>query len=97
MVTPWGAVACIRVGFAIAVIVRLVTSRGAIYQRNTDEQPIRRIKNMDNDEKKRRCLAVEQRHTGEHTTPACRVYSRWVPDCADCSFSYLTRQGLGRN
>ena len=46
---------------------------------------------MELHEKEKRCLAAEQRYTGECTQDDCRVYSRWVRDCADCSFNYLDR------
>jgi hypothetical protein len=51
--------------------------------------------NMDLHEKQIRCLAVEHKYIDEDTID-CRVFSRWVRDCADCSFSYITRPSLGR-
>ena len=52
---------------------------------------------MDIEEKKTRCHNVETRNPCGDTPGGCKVYSRWVYDCADCSFSYLTRPQMGIN
>ena len=47
---------------------------------------------MDYAERYERCLAAPRRTSDELEEPGqCRVYSRWVDNCGDCSFSYYTR------
>ena len=58
--------------------------------------PIRRTRNMNYDEKRRRCMDAKKRYTNIFPAP-CRVYTRWVMDCNDCSFSYLSRPNHGRD
>ena len=59
-----------------------------IYQKQQTYHYTRRIFNMDKEEMDRRCDSAEVRGTinfGESYD--CRVYSRWVRDCGDCSFN----------
>ena len=50
---------------------------------------------MDYEEKVQRCKDAEYVQVSE-TCIRCRVYSRWVSDCPDGSFSSISRPGLGR-
>lgn len=51
---------------------------------------------MNIEEKIQRCADAEYIQESE-TLVRCKVYARWVSDCADCSFSSVTRQSLGRD
>lgn len=42
---------------------------------------------MDNREKTFRCENAKTRETNDINVIQCKVYSRWVSNCDDCSFS----------
>ena len=46
---------------------------------------------MDKVEKMIRCSEAPTRERMGKPIGHCRVYSRWVRDCHDCSFSWRTR------
>ena len=45
---------------------------------------------MDNNEKSERCMSTPVRGTG--LDMQCRVYTRWVGECSDCSFDHGARK-----